>query len=343
MRRGVTDESRHPIWLGTLLVRLLVPVHVLIGAVMKFTTASPDALPNWMITAVQKMEWNPLDTPTMLPGEADELMLMGILKAILCLEFVAAGVMFFLPRLARPVGILILSTFIFVLLAEISQGARAGGVGIMDSAFSQNCSCFGTTVTIPVGVMLIVDAILLLGVIFFRPITKPLQTTPKWAVTALLVWCVLGIAAGLNPTAGSGEPPVPWYKLSANYWVGHSFMDTPLAADLDVFPSDFGPVEQTWVLYRKTCPACHYLFDEKYSKEITDRIVVAVHIPPGPDAFLQIEPREVNCPSCEFTELPVGPTYQYETPLEIFIDESGIITKVVSPRLTASADDEREI
>lgn len=318
--------------LGTALVRVLIPAWVLLGALAKYTAADPGRLPTWIQHVVSQ---NAKDVMA-----ADDT-LMALLRLILCVEFVAVGVMLLIGRFARPVAITILSVFSFVLLAEIVHHASTRGVSYWASAFGGDCGCFGGRFPIAPGVMLLIDAGLALGAVLLRPRAGAARPpVPKWALVTSVVWAAVGLALGTNPIPPSNERHVPWHEQQPHFWKGHPIDETPLAKALNIDHAMYNGGKQVWVLYRQTCPDCHALFDEKYSKEITDRVVVAIKIPLEKDAIVVSQDllhKPLICPSCQWVELPDDRRWDYISPLEIFINEEGLVEDVRSRTLDASS------
>lgn len=331
--------------LGAALVRLVIPLWVLLGALAKYTAADPGRLPTWIQHVVSE------NTRDVMAAEDT---LTVILRAILCVEFVAVGVMLLIARFARLAAIVIMSVFCFVLLAEIVHHASVRGVTYWAAAFGGDCGCFGGRFPIPPGVMLLIDAALALGATLLRPgrtrraegargpveqASGRLGGTPKWAVVACVVWAAIGLALGTNPIPPSDERHVPWHEQQPHFWKGHPIDETPLARALNIDHALYNGGKQVWILYRQTCPDCHALFDEKYSKEITDRVVVAIKIPLEKDAIVVSQDllhKPLICPSCQWVELPDDRRWDYISPLEIYINEEGVVEDVRSRTLDAS-------
>ncbi|MGI9014523.1 MAG: hypothetical protein ACR2GY_09770 [Phycisphaerales bacterium] len=336
------DQSRTGSIVGTLITRVIVPLHVLFGAVMKWLDGSPDALPQWVQARVMHGEITLIDDPMLLPADIATGTLMILLKAFICIELIAAGVMLFVPRLARPVAILMLLAFLAVLVAEIMTLGNSPGRTMMSAAFEEACGCYGSALTVSLGVMLLIDAVLLILVLVFPPtVRRDAPFVSKWSLAGLILWIPVMLTLGLNPYIDD-TPKLPWHERNVFYWVGHPLSESPIAKHLPQLPRDFGPVPQTWVLYRKSCSACHHLFETEYSGDLGDRVVVAVHLPHAPDAIVLTEEEEIDCPDCQYLELPVGPDYPYATPTVIEVDADGIITKVRDPKLVEASTDERD-
>jgi hypothetical protein len=131
--------SRITATLGVLFNRLLIPGWLLTGALFKLYYRDPQSLPESI--------WK--------TAHAASIDLDVLLRGIIGIEFVIAGIMFFSARFARPVAIALMSLFCLILLWELRVGAAS-------------CGCLGK-VTMPPWLMLAIDVPLLLGAIFFKP------------------------------------------------------------------------------------------------------------------------------------------------------------------------------
>lgn len=125
--------------LGVLLTRLVVPGWLLTGALFKLYYRSPRSLPETIWKNAHEMGIN-LDV---------------LLRGIIGLELIIAGIMFFSRRFSRAVAIALLALFCLILLNEMRIGAAS-------------CGCMGKIV-MPPWLMLIIDLPLLIGVLLFRP------------------------------------------------------------------------------------------------------------------------------------------------------------------------------
>lgn len=313
---------------GTILARVVVPVYILGGATMKYISMEPEKLPGWIKGLVQQYA-NP---------EIEYNVLIGLLTAILCVEVIGSGLMIFISRLSRIVGVLILAIFSFVLIAEITHRTKNSVDGILSVAFAGDCGCFGSALPIPPGVMMLIDLSLMTSLIFLRPIETTLGKTPKWAWAALIIWAIAGVTTAMNPPETiQGDD---WTKWQPRSWIGKHYSETYLA---ELLPPTTNPVvlgggKQIWILYNKSCHVCHDLFLNEY-QEVPEgyEIVVAVHIPRDTHGIADPEEeKEVECWHCEFTEIKPGTDWKVSTPTIIVIDEYGVITSTSDPNLDAA-------
>lgn len=137
---------------GFVLCRLVVPLWLVTGATFKLVGASPRFLPKEILNDADRLGVD----------------LFALLASLISIEYVAAALMIFVARLARPIAVLILVIFCLVLVREMVAGNTA-------------CGCLGVT-SPPPWVMLVIDGALLLGVILLPP--ARLFGTGRWSLLA---------------------------------------------------------------------------------------------------------------------------------------------------------------
>jgi hypothetical protein len=118
-----------------------------------------------------------------------------LLRGIIGLELIIAGIMFFSRRFSRPTAIALLVIFCLILLNEIRIGAAS-------------CGCLGTIV-MPPETMLYIDLPLLIGVLVFRP--RPPEKRPRPA------------EVGTKAPREGASAFNPWPAVFALAWVLFSF------------------------------------------------------------------------------------------------------------------------
>ena len=134
------------------LARVVVPVWLLTGALLKLADGSPRHLP------VALIQWlGPLGID-----------LGFVLKFSIVVELTVVGAMWLLPRLARPVGIAMLASFLPVLIGDVAMGASS-------------CGCFGAVIDTLASVTIFLD----LPIMFFAMIVM-------WAPSEVRYWKTLG-------------------------------------------------------------------------------------------------------------------------------------------------------
>ncbi len=115
------QKSRVAGTIAVVLARVIVPLWLFIGAVLKLADLSPTHLPAAII------KW---------AGEGG-LDLMFVLRFSIAAELIVVGVMVLVPPLARWTGIVVLASFIPVLVGDLALGASS-------------CGCFGAVADQPV-------------------------------------------------------------------------------------------------------------------------------------------------------------------------------------------------
>ena len=234
------------------LARVVVPLWLLAGAVLKLVDASPSHLP---VALIQWMGALGVD-------------LAFVLRFSIAVELVVVGVMWLLPRLARPVGIAMLVSFLPVLIGDVALGASS-------------CGCFGPVQVHP-GVTLAMDLGFLLGLWLLGRRVERLATPaslPTRNVVAAGVWGLASVALAFGLTTGGGSPapaaeaaseavaaaaagPVEGYYLPRYAdWIGKAWSELPIAGWIVGAPPDLDVGPRLVLFYRKDCEHCHALME----------------------------------------------------------------------------------
>jgi len=167
--------------IGWVLSRVVVPMWVAAGAVVKLIELSPRTLPKETILNVAD-QWG--------------LNLYYVLATLIAAELLAVVVMLMVSRLARPMALFTLSLFCLILIGELVQGNLA------------NCGCFGD-IPVPPWAMLIVDGLLLLGVAVFDPTPVMPATPSRWPALGAVVLVAAGTTAIFWRVIPAGQAPDP--------------------------------------------------------------------------------------------------------------------------------------
>ncbi len=335
---------------GTLLVRLIVPLWVLAGAMVKLITFNPALLPEPILDLVRQSAG--------LLGVENLNWWLGVsLRFFVAVEIVAAIVMIAVPRLARFTASFLLTVFLAVLMATMAMSARRDGISAI---WSGSCGCFGSASPPPIG-MFAMDLALLLGVIFLRPRRSGSEGW-RLGVVAIAVVAGVGIAfgrpqpvitiqvddadlAGSDPTTEevgvetAAEPPgwgdiptevEPFYAPEFAGWVGRPLSADPLARLISrPLPPGIDTGRCHVVFHRADCEHCHRLLEDHFSGPL-DVPVLAVEVPDtDPGSALPMP-----CEDCLLHALPEGPTYVFATPVLLTV-EDGVVVAVCE-----NADDE---
>ena len=332
---------------GTILVRLIVPLWVLAGAMVKLVTFNPALLPEPILDLVRQ-------SAGLLGIENLNWWLGTSLRFFVAVEIIAAIVMVAVPRLARFTASFLLMVFLAVLMATMVMSARRDGVSAI---WSGSCGCFGSASPPPIG-MFAIDLALLLGVVFLRPRRSGFE---GWrpGVVAIAVIAGIGIAFGrpqpvitievedteptpttdavveleASPSPGWGDIPTEveaFYAPEFGNWVGRKLSEDPLARLISrPLPTWIDTARFHVVLYRADCDHCHQLLEDHFSGPL-DTPVLAVQVPDtDPDSALPMP-----CEECLLHTLPEGPTYVFATPVLLTV-EDGVVRAVCE-----NADDE---
>ncbi|MHC4810092.1 MAG: MauE/DoxX family redox-associated membrane protein [Planctomycetota bacterium] len=316
------DAPRGPLAvLGAIVVRLVVPAWILAGAWVKMQEAAPSFLPRQSIIT---------------PARALDIDLQWLLAVLVSIEFVIAFAMILIPRLARPLAIMVLTLFCGILIHEMLRG-------------STSCGCFGSK-SPPPAAMLAIDGVLLLAAILLRPARETfLPGAPRWIVTAVLglAMTVMSIRvvdpggevarmpadADAEPAAGQPRNPAPqplpgyWVSENLGDLVGRPWTDLPLVGFMDLWPSV--PAEGDWFLtfYGRTCDECRKLFNEVLVDERFARRTTAIEVPYD-TRTLRPDEGTWDLPAVDglqMLSLPVGPDWVLTTPLDVRIRDGVIV------------------
>lgn len=312
-------------WIGFALSRVVVPLWVLAGASFKLYERTPTNLPSVIVKTARDMQ----------------LDLDQLLRVLIGLEFFAAAVMLFIPRLARSMAIFMLSCFVLILLGEMYRQAT-------------KCGCFGS-IQIRPWQMLLIDGLLLAGVIFFRPGPHPMRGqfiagARGWrgSLTAAGLLAFVGLAlsfavpdrpgreqigsgpnggdlsAPADPQVNPSPAPVPnsWYVRTSveQEWVGKSWREIDLFQIMQRWPKDLDQGKHYVVFYSRTCDHCRDMFYQNLAMGL-DAPVAAVQVPydrktlTGPAAW-QLPPLP---DTVELLDLPLGCSYIITPPLALTV------------------------
>jgi hypothetical protein len=291
------------------LARVVVPLWLLAGAVLKLADGSPAHLPAALIKWLGALGVD----------------LGFVLRFGIGVELTVVGVMWLVPRLARPVGIAMLAAFVPVLAGDLALGASS-------------CGCFGA-VQIHPGVTLVMDLAFLLGLVLLgrrAPSLAATPTLPTLQVVAAGLWTVasFGIAFALTanaasaPTAatatapGAAAPAEGYYLPRYADWIGKPWSELPISGWIQGAPSglDVGP--RFVLFYRKDCEHCHALMEAYFVGPLAvPTTAVAVPERGGyPTANVQPFP----CDQCSKAELPAGVDWFLQTPVLVRL-EDGVV------------------
>lgn len=286
------------------LARVVVPLWLFIGAVLKLIDLSPTYLP----AAIIKLSG----------GLGVDLMF--VLRFVIAAELVVVGVMVLLPPLARWTGIAVLVLFLPVLIGDLLLGASS-------------CGCFGAVAISP-WITLVTDVTFLLGLSVCgrgEPRLALTSSLPTWRVVLAGVWAMgavvlsFGIRASQHPVAASAgadssisqvEAALPadgYYLPDYQAWLGRSFLELEIASWAEGLPEDIASGSQYVLFYRKDCEHCHQLMELYFSGPLAvPTTAIAV---PERGGFPTENILPFPCLECRTAELPSGVDWFLQTPV----------------------------
>jgi hypothetical protein len=304
---GLEAGRRAGATVAVLLARVVVPLWLLAGAVLKLADASPSHLPAALIKGAGGLGVN----------------LMLVLQLSIAVELTVVGVMWLLPNLARVVGVAMLGLLLPVLVGDVLLGASS-------------CGCFGAVEVHP-AITLTLDVAFFLGLLFLGRGVPALemrsdQATPRvlaaglWVVASFVVAFALtgqpassteAAAIGVE-SAAAGAPAEGYYMPDYASWIGKEWQSVPMASWIR--PKDAVTLDGTsYVLfYRKDCEHCHELLEVYFSESLpAPTLAVAVPERAGfPEHALSFP-----CTGCGTAELPDGVDWFLNTPVLVRLSD----------------------
>ena len=305
--RHRTLASQRAFW-AVAVTRGVVPAWILTGAVFKLIGNSPASLPAVVVRWIGGLGVN----------------LGFTLHAAVAVELTAAGIIWLVPRLARPVALAMLGLFAPVLIGDVVTGAAS-------------CGCFGSVQVHPL-ITLLVDGILLAGVLASSRWAESLRWSPQLPsrqVVVALLWTLAAFivsfgypfhraaerTANVGPTPaavqdGAGQPAPPGYYLPRYAsWVGRPWNEVDLATWIHPRIVIEKTGTQYVILYRKDCEHCHHLLQRYFSGPLSaPTTVVAV---PEKSGFPTQGVLPMPCTQCAQAQLPAGCDWFFATPVLI--------------------------
>jgi len=285
---------------GVVVTRVLFPVWLLTGAVLKLVDMSPANLPAALVI------W--------LGGLGVDLAF--VLRYSIAVELLVVAVVWMLPRLARPVALAMLLAFVPVLVGDLLLGASS-------------CGCFGA-VQIPPWATLAMDLTLLGGVWWLGGKAESLRvegTLPLGRSLAVGMLALIGFAVAFGVPAPVNAPsaevaPLPaagFYMPDYEGWIGKRWQDLDLASWVSGMPAGLASGRHYLVFYRKDCGHCHELLDSFFVDQLpAPTTVVAVPERTGhPTAGVKPMP----CEACTRAELPAGCDWFFKTPVMVRLQD----------------------
>lgn len=304
------------IWgtVGLVLVRLVVPLWVLAGAIFKLVERTPANLPSGMRAV----------------ANSTHLDLELLMRLLIGAELFAAGVMLFVPRLARAMAIFMLTCFCGILIWEMARQAS-------------KCGCFGALPIKP-WQMLIVDGALLLGVLTLRPRRTPGAVREQSWLMPLAGFAAIAAVAAITAFAVPDKPPTKQAPIAVNdtndptinptpldipnswmakpdvqSWVGRQWREVDLFQLMPRWPGDMDAPTRYVIFYSRTCEHCEQLFYD-YLIGPLDGPVAAVEIPATPTELRGPNPWPMPEAMVEHLELPLGCHWIITSPIVLRLE-----------------------
>lgn len=283
-------------------------------------------VPLWLIAlwvlagATFKLFWG---TPALLPKVVRDVPLeLGLLYNLaIGIELAIVAVALARPRWGWWLQVALLLVFDAVLTTQIAAG-------------DTNCGCFGSKLSMPPWLMLVIDTALLVFLLAVKPWrhlpagAPPLVPLGAAAVALALPW-LFDRQVQTGELVANGKPVEgQWILLELEKWVGQTIFDTPLAqppldAWIDV---NTLPLDGLWVFWRATCEHCRDHLAHLADVEQGGRLITLVQLEEPNDTLAN---RVVNrMPDGNFVQhatLPPSLTYLLQTPAELVL-EAGTIT-----------------
>lgn len=293
---------------GLLVTRLLVPLWLLAGALLKLADVSPTHLPTALIAWL-----GPLGVD-----------LGFVVRFTIAVELAVVAVIWLLPSLARPVAIAMLAAFLPILIGDLLLGASS-------------CGCFGAVEVNP-WLTLAMDGGFLVAVVWLgrrapslgwqrrvsaiRVLLAGLIVLVAFAIAFAAPGAAVGEAAGEEAasvaSAVVARPVAGYYAPDVETWVGQRFEKLEIAAWIQGLPVDLDQGLHYVLFYRKDCEHCHELMDVFFSAEL-EIPTTAVAVPERA-GFPAVE-LPFPCGACGLAELPTGVDWFLQTPMLVRVNQ----------------------
>jgi hypothetical protein len=162
---------------------------------------------------------------------------------------------------------------------------------------------------------------------------SPRAHSPAWTAMLVIASLVAAFAAAsrvdiVRSVVGKASALAPGTFVELDYttWPGRTMPDTPLARLAPALTALTLEGRSAVVLYDPRCGTCHTLFREYFATPRADEKVIAVRVPPDPDAKLlpSDQPADVECPQCTFVDLPPGKAYLVARPTLLVVEEGRV-------------------
>jgi len=286
-------------------------------------------------------------TPNDLPPVVQQLAIGRDLtfRLAIAAELTVVFAVLLRPRWSWPLIVALFAAFDVVLALLVGLLVREEGVTLLAALFSPDvsCGCFGSTITIPPGVMMSIDSALCLLVLAGRPWRAGLRPlAPAW-VPAVLIAAGIAAPFAYIPSAEwnpgqEGDSSQRYCVIDLEEWEGEYIYDTQLARIVpqpELLPSD-----ASYVFWRQTCDHCAAHLRRLAETDDMSRPYVLIRLKEKGDtpenAVVQLKPSGGHVTELE---LPDDVEYVLTTPADLDV-EGGI---VVRTREGIGVEDEGEL
>jgi hypothetical protein len=157
--------------------------------------------------------------------------------------------------------------------------------------------------------------------------------SPAWTAMLFLASMVAAFATAsrvdiMRSVTGTASTLAPGAYVELDYttWAGRTVPDTGLARIAPMLSALTLEGRSAVVLYDPRCGSCHTLFSEYFATPRADEKVIAVRVPPNPDAALlpSDQPQDVDCPHCTFVDFPAGKAYLVGRPTLLVVEDGRV-------------------
>jgi hypothetical protein len=161
----------------------------------------------------------------------------------------------------------------------------------------------------------------------------PRMHSPAWTAMLFLVSLVTAFATAsrvdiMRSVVGTASTLAPGTYVELDYttWAGRTIPDTGLARIAPILTALTLEGRSAVVLYDPRCGSCHTLFKEYFATPQADEKVIAVRVPPNPDAVLlpSDQPEDVDCPHCTVLDFPAGKAYLVGRPTLLVVQDGRV-------------------
>jgi len=326
------DSFRNRWPIGDLLARVVVPLWVAIGALIKLAERDPRLLPQPIVDTVSQV------AVAFMEQRNHAWLLDSTLRTLIGIELALVVGMVLAPRISRLLASFTLIVFLVVLAETMRRQVLSDGFQAM---ISGNCGCLGKK-SPPPPIMFLIDAVLLAGVMIFQLRYSLGAASTRLVPLGLVFGCMAAFTlAFMTPPKSMrvvfadyeeevsthahdhwpAPPEVsPMYFPQAGTWIGQHMREIDLLQQMRPAPAAELLEGITYiVVYRGDCGNCHELLSVHMSEERAPR-TIALRIAEGDPA------KDKPMPSDRFRlhTLPDGPNYVLTAPL-LAVARDGVI------------------